>query len=317
MRRFLQFLRDPPLRFAAAEWFFALASVGGSIAAVSVCEGEAWTYAVYVLAALFLGYGIYLAVRLAPQMKRGIAERVNRHAVTSRFFSDYGFRTQAITLLSLIVNVGYALVHFVLAVLWRSLWYGALAGYYLLLSALRGGVLAGGRGAKKRAEGDAVRLLGDKWRIYRASGAALFLIEAALSVFVTQTVLFGRPQTPSLVMAIASAAYTFYRVILSLVQMRKGRKTGDPLVQSLRNINFSNALVSLFALQITLVAVQGGADEGMRNMNIFMGFFVCALTIALGLYMIVRASRKLGRMKADEAQAVPSGQPEEETDGGE
>lgn len=138
-----------------------------------------------------------------------------------------------------------------------------------------------------------------KWRIYRACGGALLLLEIALAAFVTQTVMFGRPQTPSLVMAIASAAYTFYRVVLSVVQLHKVRKTGDPLLQSLRNINFSNALVALFALQITLVAVTGEQDGAMRFLNIAMGFFVCVLVIALGIYMIVRAQTWLHRQKEE------------------
>ena len=184
------------------------------------------------------------------------------------------------------------------------MWYGALAGYYFLLSLLRGGVLLCGRSAKKRAGDDGEKLLACKWRIFRLCGAALLVLEFALAVFVTQTVLFGRPLVPSLVMSIASAAYTFYRVIISVVQVFRVRRMGDPLLQSLRNINLSNALVSLFVLQISLVAANGGADESMRVMNIVTGFAVCALTIALGAYMIIRASTKLAGMKK-EREAFP------------
>ena len=299
MKKLLLFLRDPPLWFAAVQWALTLLFVGGSIAAVARGVRAVWADAVYALAAHSLGYGVYLAVRVAPRMKADLVRRAARHAVTYSFFSDYGFRTQAFSLLSFVLNAGYALVHLVLAVLWRSVWYGDLAGYYFLLGALRGGVLAAGRRAGRRADGDAQALLGMKWRIYRACGGALLLLEIALAAFVTQTVMFGRPQTPSLVMAIASAAYTFYRVVLSVVQLHKVRKTGDPLLQSLRNINFSNALVALFALQITLVAVTGENDSAMRFLNIAMGFFVCVLVIALGIYMIVRAQTWLHRQKEE------------------
>lgn len=304
MRRLLRFLKDPPLAFAALVWLCAPGAVAGSIAIVAFEITQVWAYAVYVLAAVILAYGIFLAVRLSPRMKAGIVARANRHAFTGNLISDYSYRTVAFSVFSFAVNAGYAIVHIVLAVLWRSVWYGALAGYYLLLSLMRGGVLLCGRSAKKRAAGDEEKLREDKWRIFRACGAALLVLEIALAVFVTQTVLFGRPQTPSLVMAIASAAYTFYRVILSVVQVFRVRKTGDPLLQSLRNINLSNALVSLFALQITLVAVNGSVDEDMRIMNIVTGFLVCALTIALGSYMIIRACRKLGQIRR-EREVVP------------
>ena len=59
------------------------------------------------------------------------------------------------------------------------------------------------------------------------------------------------------------------------------------------------ALVALFALQITLVAVMGEQDGAMRFLNIAMGFFVCVLVIALGIYMIVRAQTWLHRQKEE------------------
>lgn len=65
-------------------------------------------------------------------------------------------------------------------------------------------------------------------------------------------------------------------------------------MQALRNINLSNAFVSLFALQITLVAAAGnGTDSDMRILNIVTGFAVCVFTIALGVFMIIRASLRL------------------------
>lgn len=304
MNGLFRFLKDPPLWVAAVVWLCTLAGVAGSVVIVALEYTQLWVYAVYVLAALFLAYGVYLAVRLAPRMKAGVVLRASKHTFTNNLLADYGFRTVAFSTLSFVINAGYALVHMGLAIYWRSVWYGALAGYYLLLSLMRGGVLLCGRGAKKRTGEDAQKLLEYKWRIFRACGAALLVLEFALTAFVTQTVLFGRPQTPSIVMAIASAAYTFYKMAIAIVQVFKVRKTGDPLLQSLRNINLSNALVSLFALQITLVAANGGADESMRVMNIVMGFLVCALTIALGLFMIIRAGGKLGRMKRERQQGA-------------
>ena len=53
-------------------------------------------------------------------------------------------------------------------------------------------------------------------------------------------------------------------------------------------------IIRLFALQITLVAAAGnGTDSDMRILNIVTGFAVCVFTIALGVFMIIRASRKL------------------------
>ena len=294
MRALFQFLREPPLFFAAIIWCLTLAAVGGSIAIAALNLQGVWIYPVYALAVILLFYGVYLAVKLAPRMKESITQRVRRHAFTGNLLSDYGYRTQVFAAIAFFINVGYAIFHLVIAILWRSVWYGVLAGYYFLLSVLRGGVLISGRRAARRAEGDEKRLLISKWGIFRTCGILLLVLEIALAAFVTQTVLFGSPLRHSLVPAIASAAYTFYRVILSCVQVVKVRRTGDPLLQALRNINLSNAFVSLFALQITLVAAAGnGTDSDMRILNIVTGFAVCVFTIALGVFMIIRASLRL------------------------
>ncbi len=75
------------------------------------------------------------------------------------------------------------------------------------------------------------------------------------------------------------------------------RRLNDPLLQCFRNINLTDATVSLFSLQVTLVAVfsdeSGVAPKSMRTLNAITGFTVCALTIFLGVFMIVRASGKL------------------------
>ena len=130
MKRLPEFLKAPPLWFAAVVWAGALGAVAGSLVIVVHEITQAWAYAVYVLAAALLGYGVYLAVKLAPRMKAGIVERAGRHVFTNNMLSDYGFRTITFSVLSFAINAGYAIVHLVLAIVWRSVWYGALAGYY-------------------------------------------------------------------------------------------------------------------------------------------------------------------------------------------
>ena len=72
------------------------------------------------------------------------------------------------------------------------------------------------------------------------------------------------------------------------------------MLQSFRNINLTDASVSLLALQTTLVAVfSESTDVKMNILNGVTGFCVCMLTIVLGIFMIVSASRKLKRLKEE------------------
>lgn len=300
MKKFFSYLKRPPAGFVVFAVLAAAACIAGAIACAA-CGYTGWyVYALYAAAALSLAYIVYLSVRGGSALRAKAAERVKAHPLAESFLSDAGFRSAVLFSLSLIVNVAYALLCGVLGIALRASWYGMFSFYYLLLSALRCGLLAGAMRSRRRAAGDARGLLVSRWKLYRLCGVALFGLEFALAAAVTVMVAVGRPAPVSEVMAIASAAYTFYKVISAAVGFIKVRRLHDPLLQAFRNINLADAAVSLLSLQVTLVAVfSEGQGESMRPLNAAMGFFVCLLTIALGVWMIAEAGARLRTLKEE------------------
>ena len=300
MKKFFSFLKRPPAGFAVFAVLAAAACIAGAIACAA-CGYTGWyVYALYAAAALSLAYIVYLSVRAASALRAKAAARVKAHPLAESFLSDAGFRSAVLFSLSLIVNIAYALLCGVLGIALRASWYGMFSFYYLLLSALRCGLLAASRRGKKRAGEDARGLLVSRWKLYRLCGIALFVLEFALAAAVTVMVAVGRPAPVSEVLAIASAAYTFYKVISAAVGFVKVRRLHDPLLQAFRNINLADAAVSLLSLQVTLVAVfSQGQGESMKPLNAAMGFFVCLLTIALGVWMIAEAGVRLRTLKGE------------------
>lgn len=125
-------------------------------------------------------------------------------------------------------------------------------------------------------------------------GFALFILELALAAAVSLMIVSDRPAAYTEIMAIACAAYTFYKIIFAVINVCKVRRLQDAMLQCFRNINLTDAAVSLLSLQITLVSVfSDGTDSFMKSLNAVTGFAVCALTIVMGVLMIVRATRRL------------------------
>ena len=300
MKKFFSFLKRPPAWFAACAFLLAAACIAGAIACAA-CGCAGWyAYALYAAAALSLAYLVYLSVRAASALRAKAAERARAHPLAKSFLFDGSFRAGVLFSLSFIVNIAYALLCGVLGIALRASWYGMFSFYYLLLSALRCGLLAGAMRSRRRAAGDARGLLVSRWKLYRLCGIALFVLEFALAAAVTVMVAVGRPAPVSEVLAIASAAYTFYKVIFAAVGFVKVRRLHDPLLQAFRNINLADAAVSLLSLQVTLVAVfSQGEGESMKPLNAAMGFFVCLLTIALGVWMIAEAGVRLRTLKEE------------------
>ena len=300
MKKFFSYLKRPPAWFAACAFLLAAACIAGAIACAA-CGYTGWyVYALYAAAALSLAYIVYLSVRGGSALRAKAAERARAHPLAESFLFDGSFRAGVLFSLSFIVNVAYALLCGVLGIALRASWYGMFSFYYLLLSALRCGLLAGAMRSRRRAAGDARGLLVSRWKLYRLCGIALFVLEFALAAAVTVMVAVGRPAPVSEVLAIASAAYTFYKVISAAVGFVKVRRLHDPLLQAFRNINLADAAVSLLSLQVTLVAVfSQGEGESMKPLNAAMGFFVCLLTIALGVWMIAEAGARLRTLKGE------------------
>ena len=301
MKKIFSYLKRPPAGFVVFAVLAAAACIAGAIACAA-CGYTGWyVYALYAAAALSLAYMVYLSVRAASALRAKAAARAKAHPLAESFFSDAGFRSVVLFSLSFIVNIAYALLCGVLGIALRASWYGMFSFYYLLLSALRCGLLAASQRGKKRAGKDARGLLVSRWKLYRLCGVALFGLEFALAAAVTVMVAVGRPAPVSEVMAIASAAYTFYKVIFAAVGFIKVRRLHDPLLQAFRNL--ADAAVSLLSLQVTLVAVfSQGQGESMKPLNAAMGFFVCLLTIALGVWMIAEAGVRLRKLQKEEGE---------------
>lgn len=171
-------------------------------------------------------------------------------------------------------TVLFALYNGALGVLHSSLWHGSISAYYILLSLLRGRLLLAGRAIHKKAPEEAARY---ERRVFSSTSAVMLIMNLALTVPVSLMVLDRRPIQTGMIPAIASAAYTTYKISAAAVKLRG--KQGGLFDRELRFLRFVDALVSILVLQNTLlVAVDGGVSQRM--------FPLVALTSAVILLVI-------------------------------
>lgn len=109
----------------------------------------------------------------------------------------------------------------------------------------------------------------------------------ALGGSVVQMVCDGRGKKYSEIHVIAVAAYTFYKVILSVINAVKARRLKSPLLMTIRNIGCADAMMSLLSLQAAMLLCFHTADESVpRLMNSLTGAGVCLIILGMGLYML-------------------------------
>lgn len=199
------------------------------------------------------------------------------NTLRARWRESAALRAKAGTLGGFAATVAFALYNGVLGVSRSSVWHGSICVYYLLLSALRGGLLAVKRRSGGLTGGDAAR---QRRRVFWTASAVMLVMNAALAVPAALMVLDRRPAQMDMIPAIASAAYTTYKISAAAVKLR--RREGDLFARELRLIRFVDAMVSILVLQNTLIrAVDGSVSQEM--------FYLTAISSA-GLLLAIFAA---------------------------
>ncbi len=259
-----------------------------------VCLGfstQFWIFILYLLSAFALTYLVILCVDIIPKIRQAIIASMRRHKFTNDLLESFGYRTLVFASISFFINVAYAIFQAVMAILARSVWLGALAGYYIIISLIRGGLVFASRRANKDTENTPTGA-----KAYRNCGIALLLLNLALVVAIVQMVQSSSGFAYAGLMIYVVATYTFYKLGVSIYNLFKAKKHGRGHVQAIKNLSFADALVSLLSLQTALISAFGdGFDPTLANS--LTGGLVSMTIIALGIYMIIIGQTKLNKTK--------------------
>lgn len=213
-----------------------------------------------------------------------LKSRISRHPLGKAFLQQYSFKTLVLGVASLILSIVFAVINGVIGVLEKSVWYGALAAYYITLIIFRGGVMTADRVCKLKSSDYAKA----QNNIFLASGAFLVIIEIAMAAAVTQMVIYGTPTARGEIMAIANAAYAFTKISFAVYNLVKAKKYADPVSRSLRCLNFADACMSMVSLTVVLLTTFSTEESDMDiYMKASVGFAACAIVLALATYMII------------------------------
>lgn len=212
-----------------------------------------------------------------------------KNKLISKFVRSFEFRTYIFSACSFIVGIGLVTFYVVIYVITKSLWCGAMAFYHILLVVLRGYILSGKNKKRAKCATECQRI---ELKHYRFCGIAFITLTLCLFAMITHIVRGNKVFSYDMFVTYTIACFTLYQIIIAIINYVKARKDDSYIVRALRSINLTTALVSLISLQaITL-------DTFSRNINIpivntITGIAVCCLIVINGVYMIVRASKKL------------------------
>lgn len=316
LKKILAWLADPKIWFLIPIMIIAVvATVGATLFMTLESLAEYNIYGIIFIGIMVvtLSYSVFGVVRIYPKAKERILKWSERHPFWNRQFSQYGFTTLLATAGSLFVTVAFAVYNgsIALGIVFSpeidstiAIWFGALAAYYIVLVVLRGSILAY-HGKRKRAalngQPETQTLINDG-KLYRNCGILLFLLPVCLSFAIMQMVSEGTSFEHSGVMIYVYALYAFFKIITAIYSFIKERHNHLMTIMATKNIKLADAFVSVLALQTAMFREFNDGAMGLNTalMNAVTGAVVCALTVALGVYMIVTANLRVKKLTGAE-----------------
>lgn len=252
----------------------------------------------YVISALSLVYSAAITARLLLTARRKVITVADRYTFTRKFRSSFEFRTVVSSAWFLICNLAYAVFLCYMSIFTRSIWYGALTVYYVLLTLTRGGVLFEARKNAQRYKDDPVQMQNANVDSCFYCGVMLIALTLALSVAVAQMVDAGAGfRHPEGVTVYAFAAFAVFRIATTVSHFVKARRYDDPIVCAIRYVNLAAALLSVLSLQTALFdAFLPSFDPAW--INGVTGGLVCASVVFLGARMLFLAKKMRNRLAA-------------------
>ena len=236
-------------------------------------------------------YIIYSSVKLYNLVKSILIKLLSKNKFTKSIVENYGIRTGISSIISTLINLIYCSTLIYTALISGSTWLVCLTLYYIALTLTKSSVLVGSFGLIFNIK-DGEYSKTKQIKTYRNCGIFLVLMSIAMSGMVVQMILMEADIKYSNFLIYVVAVYTFIRIMVSIAHTIKSHKTKNMILQALRNINLTSAVVSLFSLQVALINYFSNGSNPFV-MNLITGISVSTLIVFLGIFMIVKGQQKL------------------------
>ena len=293
-KKIFNFFKNPRIWFLTIVIVVAIGAIIGTAIVMTMFETTLLGYILLGIMVVAVSYSVFGIVKIYPTAKERTLKWAENRPFWNRLFSEYGFRAIVFSIGSFIINIAFAVYNGAIAIIISSIWFGALAAYYIFLIILRGSILfyhSRRKKAIKNGQTEEKTFLRDT-RVYGNCGIILVLLPLALSFAILQMVRANESFVHTGITIYAYAVYAFYKISMAIYNFVKTRRTNEMTVRASKNINLADAFVSILALQTAMFHEfgEGMGEFNIATMNAATGGVVCALTAAIGIFMIVNTT---------------------------
>lgn len=283
MKKKLYYILHPNIKLVFGGLFFIILSLFYLIFLNRFNEIE--SYPIYLIQSYFL---IIIIIYIYKILKNKINKIIDKNKYLKIYRDDSKLRNKISLILSLSLNIIYVLFKFITGIFYRSLWLISFAIYYLILVITRLNLI--------KTEVNKNKTIKDEYLKYRVSAITLLFINIFLTIIiliiVNQDIIISYDK----VITISIAAYTFYLMISSIINLIKYRKLKSPLISASKVLNVVTSLVSMLSLTIAMLGTFGAEKIEFNEIMIMAtGGGISIIIIIISLFMIIKSTEYLNK----------------------
>ena len=241
-------------------------------------------YPVYVLSF----YSLVTGVLLLPTLGRKVRSTVTSSRHIQKYLSDGELQFKLSLYYEQLINFLYGVFKIISGAFHASFWIGA-DGLYNLVQ----GIIQLVQILRRRK---ALTLV-QQWKSYRLCGKLMLALHLTMTGLIFQMIHMDAFEEYPGYLILVTAMFAFYKLIRSFVDVARDRKHAVPIDSAVRLLNLSQALFSLFSLQVAMIHQFDGSEHFASLMNSLTGTAVCLMVVGIGVYMLRRSRREIKKLE--------------------
>lgn len=306
LKKMYEFLKKPKLWFTIL--CYLLFAGFGALAIVFLCIEKTGFWMIFAYSGmavtffyccyLFIRYDLKALIKIYKNLKRKAMER---NKIVHGYFNDYYSRTMINTIFSLAMGVIFVAYNAFVGLIYRSVWNGSIAIYYLFLVGIRVLYLVGEYKLAKNQELSQAETDAKRAKMFIFGGVLMLLLSIALAAPVSILAMSKRQESLPMWVAIADAAFVFYKLTMCIYSFIKTRKNNVLSVKGIKNLNLTIIAVALLSLENTMILTfSESVDMSMKLVMILTAFAVMMLNIWVAISTINGGKKELKLIKNTE-----------------
>lgn len=197
------------------------------------------------------------------------------------------------------INIAYSVFKFITGFIHGSLWIGAIAVYYFLVSVLRYVLIY--QTHKNAVQQDERIYKTNMLKSYEVTGWWMLALNVLIMAFGGQMLWVNRTYNFPPYILVGGACFTLFCLCNSIYNLIKNRKLQHPLFAATKNISLTCSLLSILSFQTSLIAQFGDflSPSGRRISNSVTGALVMIAIFSIAIRMIVQGRLACRKIKKE------------------